>query len=132
MRTNKSDLMIITSAKNLARYVITITEGSPKKFRHTFINKMHSYVLAIIENLYFANEVAVIANNEENYIKRSGYQKEALVKLKLLDYIALLAYEAKCILFRQYEQIAKQTTECIDLLNRWLKSDAKRFQIIVQ
>lgn len=31
----KSDLYVITKAKDLAKYVITITEKSPKKFRNS-------------------------------------------------------------------------------------------------
>lgn len=97
MIKKKSDLIVITEVKNLATYIITITEKSPKKFRHTFINKMHNYVLEIIKNLYLANEVEVMAGNKDNFLLRKEYQNKALTKLKLLDYISVLSYEDRII-----------------------------------
>lgn len=35
---NKNDLFVMTKAKDLAKYIITITEKSPKKFRFTLVN----------------------------------------------------------------------------------------------
>ena len=124
-------MVVITEAKNLATYVIIVTEKSPKKYRHTFINKLHNYVLDIIENLYLANEIEVIENNIKYYELRKGYQTKALTKLKLLDYLAELSYEAKAILFKEHEQIAKRISECIRLINRWMKSDLNRFNVVV-
>jgi len=131
MIKKKSDLVVITEVKNLATYIITVTEKSPKKFRYTFINKLHSYILDVIENLYLANEVEVIENNLKNYELRKNFQTKALTKLKLLDYLAALSYEAKAILFKEYEEVAKRSSNCIRLINRWMKSDLNRFKIVV-
>ena len=38
--SDSSELIVITKAKKLTAYVITITEKSPKKFRAVFINRM--------------------------------------------------------------------------------------------
>jgi hypothetical protein len=38
----KSELKIITNSKNLASYIILITESSPKKYRYLYIDKMAS------------------------------------------------------------------------------------------
>ncbi len=129
MIKKKSDLVVITEVKNLATYIVTVTEKSPKKFRHTFINKLHNYVLDIIESLYLANEVLVIENNTKHYELRKEYQTNALTKLKLLDYLAALSYEAKAILFKEYEQIAKRSSECIKFIRKWMNSDLKRFGV---
>lgn len=33
----KSDLYVMTTAKDLAKYILTVTEKSPKKFRFTLV-----------------------------------------------------------------------------------------------
>ena len=45
----------------------------------------------------------------------------------MLGYIAMLAEEAKCILPKQYKQIAIQIGEAINLIAAWKKSDDKRY-----
>lgn len=40
MATKKSDLYIITKVKELTKYVITVTEKSPKKFRFTLVARV--------------------------------------------------------------------------------------------
>ena len=55
--SDSSELIVITKAKKLTAYVITITEKSPKKFRAVFINRMQNYSLDCIENLIEANSI---------------------------------------------------------------------------
>ena len=50
----QSELKVITSAKKLASYVMTITQKSPKQFRFSLVAKMQAYVLDTVENLYRA------------------------------------------------------------------------------
>ncbi len=90
-----SELKIITNTKKLASYIILITETSPKKYRYLYIDKMHECLLFIIEYLYKANDTRL-----GNY-QRLEYQKNVRSKLKLLDAISNLSYEAKCITFTQ-------------------------------
>ena len=40
-----------------------------------------------------------------------------------------MAYEATCILFKQFEQISLQVYECGFLLKTWVLSDDKRIGI---
>ncbi len=37
--TKKSDLYVVTKVKELTKYVITVTEKSPKKFRFTLVTR---------------------------------------------------------------------------------------------
>jgi hypothetical protein len=60
---------------------------------------MHECILFIIEYLYKANDT--ILGDKQRLI----YQENVKSKLKLLDAISNLSYEAKCITFSQYEQI---------------------------
>ena len=103
-----------------------LSKNFPKKFRQTFTNRLQNLALDVIENIYHANDVLLTSKNLENYKKRLDYQQTANSKLKLLEYFALLAYENDCLLFRHYEQIAKQGAKCKILLANWIASDAKR------
>lgn len=47
-----SELQVITAAKNLCSYVMTITQKCPKQFRFSLIGRMQEYVLGIVEALY--------------------------------------------------------------------------------
>lgn len=62
----------------------------------------------------------------KNKEKRKECQHNAFLKLKLLGYIAFLAFENECILKKQYAQISLQVSDCINLLIAWRKSDLQR------
>ncbi len=109
----------MTKAKDLAKYIITVTEKSPKKFRFTLVVRLQNYILDAIENLYFANSLPLGK-------QRKIHQEQAKTLFAMLDYFAGLAYEQECILFKQYEQISKQQAECLLYLNKWMASDSRR------
>ena len=123
--SNSNDLIVITLCKKLCAYVITITEKSPKKFRGVFVNRMQNYALDVIEDLLQANFIKM--NSQINKEKSENYQKQAIVKLKLLGYIAMVAESSGCILKKQYKQISMQSAQIINLLVAWKKSDDKRW-----
>ncbi len=123
---NANELVVITVAKKLCSYVITVTEKSPKKFRGVFVNRMQNYCLDTIENLLETNFIRM--DSSANKLKRESYQKEAIVKLKLLGYIAMLAQSCGCILLKQYKQISMQLAEVINLIVAWKKSDDNRWK----
>ena len=54
-----SELSVITKAKDLCSYIMTVTDKSPKRFRFTLVSRMQNYGLDIIENLISANEIYV-------------------------------------------------------------------------
>lgn len=115
----KSDLFVITKAKDLAKYILTVTEKSPIKFRFTLVVRLQNYILDVLEHLYLANSLPL-------GVDRQNEQKKAQTKLAMLAYFANLAAEQKCILFKQYEQISLQEAECLLYLNKWVASDKKR------
>jgi hypothetical protein len=118
----KNDLFVITKAKDLAKYIITVAEKSPVKYRFTLIVRLQNYILDVLENLY-------LANNTKLGKQRRQHQETAKTQLSMLDYFAGLAAEQSCILFKQYEQISKQQAECLLFLNKWIASDAKRTKV---
>ncbi len=66
-----SELSVITKAKDLCEYILTVTDKSPKRFRFTLTSRLQNYALDIIEHLILANEVYVSGGNQE-------YMKERL------------------------------------------------------
>ena len=56
-RANTSELSVITKAKELCNYVLTVTDKSPKKFRYTLVSRLQNYSIVIIESLLTANEI---------------------------------------------------------------------------
>lgn len=124
IRSGSSELMVITKVKKLAAYVITVTEKSPKRFRAVFVNRMQNYCLDCLEYLVEANSIRL--DSVQNKEKRKGCQHDAYLKLKMLGYISFLSLENECILKKQYEQIAMQVADCINLVVAWRKSDEQR------
>ncbi len=123
---NANDLIVITVVKKLAAYIITVTEKSPKKFRGVFVNRMQNYCIDTLECLLEANFIRMDAI--EKKIKREELQKQAIVKLKLLGYVSMVAENSGCILKKQYKQISIQLSEAINLTVAWKKSDDERWK----
>ena len=112
-----NDLMAITMVKKMGAYIIAITEKSPSKFRGVFVNRMQNLCLETLECLLRANFIRI--DCETNKKERENYQKEAIIKLKLLSYISMVAENSSCILMRQYKQISLQIGEAINLIAAW-------------
>ena len=55
MERKQSELTVITKAKDLCSYVMTVTQKSPKHFRFTFVTRLQNLALSVIENLFRAN-----------------------------------------------------------------------------
>lgn len=127
MERKQSELSVITKAKDLCSYVMTITQKSPKQFRFTFVSRLQNLSLSVIENLFRANDVFVSKTDIHSQKERFSYQRSAMTDLKVLGYITLLSMEQGCILPKQYEQISRQIAECQNLLGAWMNSDRRRF-----
>jgi len=123
------EMSVVMKAKDLCRYVMTITEKSPKQYRFTFTSRLQNLALDIIQNLYRANDTFITdeVNRTEKMEQRLAFQHQALTDLRLLAYFAQLALEQKAILPKQYEQIALQSSDCMNLVGAWINSDRKRF-----
>ena len=120
MATKKSDLYVITKVKEFTKYVITVTEKSPKKIRFTLVARLQNYCLDSLEQIVMANLLPV------SDPRRLEYQKEAGRGLETLGYFAMLCMECECILPKQYEFISKLQAESLMFLGKWISSDKKR------
>ncbi|MDR1337729.1 MAG: four helix bundle protein [Rickettsiales bacterium] len=116
-----SDLAVVTRAKKLGAYILAISMKSPQKFRATYVARMQNLCLDAISDMFRANTVR--ADSVENKTKREQFQTDAIIRLKMLGYIALLAENSGCILLRQYKQISLQLGDVIGLCAAWRKSD---------
>ena len=123
-----SELSVITKAKDLCSYIMTITDKSPKRFRFTLVSRLQNYGLDIIEYLIKANEIYVPNVHSQEMADRVNLQRSAMSRLKLLGYISELAMKQQCILPKQYEQITKQVYDVQNLLGAWMNSDKKRYE----
>lgn len=123
----QTELTVVTKAKDLCRYILTVTEKSPKRFRFTLTSRMQNLSLDVIEQIYRANEIYMAGSDRDGaQSKRLDLQHSALTSVKLLGYMALLAREQDAILPRQYEQITKLVYDVQNLLGAWINSDRKR------
>lgn len=118
---------MITKAKELCSYIMTVTDKSPKRFRFTLVSRLQNYALDVIENLIMANETFVSAGDTRSAIERMSYQRTAMSRLKLLSYMSELAMKQGGILPKQYEQITKQVYDAENMLGAWMNSDKKRY-----
>ena len=128
MERKESELKVITKAKDLCSYVMTVTQKSPKHYRYTFVSRLQNLSLSVIENIIRANDVFARKGDMVMMEKRLEYQRNAMTDLKILGFVSLMAMENGCILSKQYELIARQITDCQNLLGAWMKSDRKRLQ----
>ncbi len=122
---NSSDLIVLTRAKKLGAYILAISQKSPQKFRATYVARMQNFCLDAISDMLYAN--AIFQDCTENKKLRTQYQTDAIIKLKMLGYVALLAENAGCILLRQYRQIAIQLSDVLNLVAAWRKSDNEKW-----
>ena len=86
-----SELVVITRAKDLCDYILTVTDKSPKRFRLTLTSRLQNYSLDIIEYLILANEVYASGGNQEYMRERLRLQRQAMARLKMLGYFANIA-----------------------------------------
>ena len=127
MNNNESELTVITRAKELSIYILTVTDKSPKKFRFTLVSRLQGYSLDIIENLYMANQIRLVKSISDDEInRRKAYQDKAMTMCRLLGYMAMVAREISCILPKQHEIIANKIIEVQKLPYSWQQSDIKR------
>lgn len=125
---SKKELIVVMKAKDLCRYVMTVTQKSPKQYRFTFTSKLQNLSMEIIEDIYLANDIFVQGANAKELAKRRlDLQHQAMTKVRLLSFIAQLALEQKAILPKQYKQIAMQSAEILNLLGGWVNSDRRRY-----
>lgn len=105
---------------------MTITQKSPKQFRFSLIWRMQGYVLDIVEELYYANDIYVTPASRAGWTQRQAHQRKAMATLKLLSWVSQVSMEQGAIQPRQFQQISEQCWNTQNLLGAWIISDHKR------
>ena len=123
---DSSDLIVITKTKKLGAYIVCITQKSPTRFRGVFVNRMINLCLDALQDMLHANFIR--QDILENKNRREQYQSEAIIKLKILGYVVLLAENSGCILRKQYKQVSIQLGDAINLCAAWRKSDNDKWE----
>ena len=121
IRKNKSELQVVTKAKDLCSYILTITQKSTKKFRFTLVTRLQNLALDVIQDIYEANEIYLKNNTQQKINERICKQRSALTKIKLIAYLSHLAREQSCILPKHFENISAIAHDCQYLLAAWIK-----------
>lgn len=122
-----NELAVITKAKDLCDYVLTVTDRSPKKYRFTLVIRLQNYSLDVLENVLSANDVPIKDGGISEAKERQSFQRRAMTSLKTLGFMSELAMKKQCILLKQYEQITIRVSETQKLLIGWINSDLKRY-----
>jgi hypothetical protein len=132
MQANRatSELTVITKAKELCAYVMHVTQSAPKQFRFSYVRKMQDLALDVVEEVIRANDLLVGGSHgTRNSALRHDLQMRAITDVKLLAYMAEMAVQQQCLLLRHFEQIARLSTDCRNLLGAWINSDKKRLSL---
>lgn len=124
--SDSSELVVITKMKKLGAYVLAVTAKSPAKFRSVFVNRMQNFCLDTVQDLLNANFIR--QDCPENKRLREKFQSEAIIKLKMLAYVAMLAENSGCILAKQYKLISQQIGDVVNLTSAWKKSDEEKWK----
>lgn len=123
-----AEISVVTKAKELTEYVLQVTEKTPKKYRFTFVTRLHNICFDIVSDIFYANSVYVAGANSESLLcERRRYQQRAKTNTRLLAYIADIAQKCGALTFHQFEVISRLTTDELKLLGAWIKSDRERF-----
>ena len=126
----RSEFAVLAKAKSLGSYVFEVTGKSPKKFRGTSVYRLQDLSLGVVEGIYRANAIRIVHDDgpsAHGVHQRAQLQDSAILDLKTLCYLSMLAAEQGCLLFKQYECISKQADEVSRLLFSWSKSDRRRY-----
>ena len=105
---------------------MTITQKSPKQFHFSLVGRMQGYVLDIVEELYYANDIYVTPSSRARWAQLQAHQRKAMSMLKLLSWVAQVSMEQGAIWMKQYEKISQQCWNTQNLLGAWIISDQKR------
>lgn len=127
IRKDASELVVISRARDLVKYVVNASRKIPKSERYTFATRVQGLALDMISNMVRANTIVVRPKKIEQFQKRYEFQEKAQCDLKVLEYIVAIAVEDDFMTIKQYQQIAKQSAEVSILLTRWMDSDRRRF-----
>lgn len=127
VRRDASELVVISRARDLVKYVFNAVKKVPKSERYSFSVRVQGLAVDMMECMVRANNIIVKPKKIEQFKKRYEFQEKAMGDLKVLEYIVAIGVEENLMLLKQYKQIAKHGAEVSILLSKWMESDRRRF-----
>ena len=67
MDKGKNELIVVTRAKDLCSYIMTVTQKCPKNFRYTYVSRLQNLAMDVIENIFRANDTFVSKGDVRTY-----------------------------------------------------------------
>ena len=83
----ESELLVFVKLKDLISYILKTCSKSPVKYRYSITNNLINNSLAIIENLYIANDMDIRDKARLEKIRCSIAKLTLTLKIKLLKII---------------------------------------------
>jgi hypothetical protein len=106
------ELPIFMKWMDFLGWFFQVTEKFPKRARHTFVNRMQSIALDIVEDLV-----------EARYSRSKGaILKRANLRLEKLRVLLRLSFSSTYLSPKAFEQAAKDINEVGAMLGGWRKS----------
>lgn len=78
-------------------------------------NNMKEEMYSLLRNAYYANSF-----NDE---KRTEYQKNMLINVKMLDFFVNTAHHKKFISYNQYTSVGNHLLDILVLIQGWIRSE---------
>ncbi len=108
----KDNLLVITKIKKTIVRLDKITDNFSRN-EVVLRDNIRLTMYQLLETSYMANLIKK---------QRLFYQKEVLVKIKMLDFYLVLAHSKKLLTAKQLESISAHLLETFILVQAWIKS----------
>ncbi len=107
-------LLIVTKIKKTIDYINNVLVNFPKI----------EYILRnnISDNFYKLLELVYQANIHKDIF----YMKEAVVKIRMIEYYLKISFDKKYISFKKYENIGNYLLEINKMINSWMLYEKNR------
>jgi hypothetical protein len=111
---SEDKLLIITRIKKTIIYLDGVIDNFPIK-EIILRDKLKGTIFDLLE-------IAYLANGSDKDI-RVSYQKQLLVKIKMLDFYIKISCDKKIINYKRYEKVGKHLLEITKLVHAWINSE---------
>ena len=106
----KDNLLVITKIK---KTIVRLDKITDSRNEVVLRDNIRLTMYQLLETSYMANLIKK---------QRLFYQKEVLVKIKMLDFYLVLAHSKKLLTAKQLESISAHLLETFILVQAWIKS----------
>lgn len=106
----ETELIVFLKAKLLTQYITRVSAGCDVKYRYSLLNKILNECYDLLHLLFEANEIDI---KDEERVKLI---RQAIARLKTIDFITSFATDVKCFTKHQGEVITMYSGDCYKYL----------------